>query len=527
MTSWSSSPASSRRRDRHAAAAPSACSARSGPRCSTPRRAAPAPTTPMAPVIGEVTAVLDDATGQVTFRVEASDNTGVIRATVLFTTPGDRGNVDRRAALTLPGRRVAGHGVSRSPPGRRRSTSSSRPSTAAATSAMSTNKGSYYRSVEVGPPTIDVSGNDFDAPTGWYTGPVDVMVAPFAPGGDRRRHRERHARRRRTCASTEDGVYEIVATSEGAPTTSQVVRIDSSGAQGLDWTSGTPDRPSLVPVDVSVVGTDDGIGVDVDPLLDERGPGDAAHDRGRRHHRDGDGRRVRHDHGHRRRHRPSRAGEPAGVDRGRGRRGRRRVTTGGGVRSAAHGVAARSTWSCRAPPTTWSPASPPTRRRASTCARRCRPARRRRRRRRTSRTMCDNDSNCTPSRPVDAVEGRQAGADRDRVVPAAGRAGHPARLRCRRTRCARTPAAGWPAVHRCRCRPSTLGPKTVTVTGRDVAGNVTDRRRQLPRRPAVERLPAPHARPAADQPHPAERHLPGALLGVRRLAAHRPGPHRT
>ena len=47
--------------------------------------------------------------------------------------------------------------------------------------AVSSNKGAYFESTPIGPPTITVTGQQ--EPGGWFTGPVEVTVTPFLADG--------------------------------------------------------------------------------------------------------------------------------------------------------------------------------------------------------------------------------------------------------------------------------------------------------------------------------------------------------
>ena len=226
------------------------------------------------PVIGQVSAVLG-AGGGVTFEVAVTDNTDVARATVLFIPSGTTGgwtpvtltrdgNVWRGSNPNLPAGTEIDFIVQAADLG--------------GNVAMSTNKGEYFEAVEVGPPSIDVAG-PFDEQEGWYTGPVAVTVAPFATGAlvDVTVNGEPAGTVLRL---DQDGVYEIAASTPNGPITSSLVRIDAT-APTITASASPSLRPSTVPVDVTLVGEDAGIGVESIHYRTTFGACDVTGDRGR------------------------------------------------------------------------------------------------------------------------------------------------------------------------------------------------------------------------------------------------------
>ncbi len=259
----------------------------------------------------------------------------------------------------------------------------------------------------------------------------------------------------------------------------------------------------------------------LDPLHDDRRPGDAG-DHGGRHRRGRHGRRIRHHDGDRQGHRPSRPPERAGVDRGRGRRTARRLTTRGVVWQRARGLAAqrRGPVLHRAGPGVW----PRGRLAGPVRAAHRRPGRHRSGQRvHRQSPHLQPGRRLHPGRSVRRGEGRQAAAGGDPGVPAARRAGDPQcrghdrhRVPGRRQRRRQLPAGG-----------------LVDVDDRPQDGDRHrhGRRRErhdghgrLHRHPPVERLPAADPRPAVHQPGRDGLDLPGALLDLRRQPPHRPGP---
>ena len=121
--------------------------------------------------------------------------------------------------------------------------------------AVSSNKGANFESLPAAPPTITANG-ERDA-NGWFTGPVQVAAAPFAAGPVDVTVNGVPASSPLTL--TDDGAYEVVATTPGGPSSSEVVRIDA-GAPTVSATTSVP-SPANGPVTVELLGTDAGIGV--------------------------------------------------------------------------------------------------------------------------------------------------------------------------------------------------------------------------------------------------------------------------
>ncbi len=123
--------------------------------------------------------------------------------------------------------------------------------------ARSSNKGEYFRSVPVGPPTITASG-PLDA-SGWYTGPVTVSAAPFAGDGPVGLSVNGTPATGPLMLDA-DGAYDVVATAGDGTTERAVVRIDTD-VPSIGSTTTPTTSPSPGDVEVRLLGVDAGIGV--------------------------------------------------------------------------------------------------------------------------------------------------------------------------------------------------------------------------------------------------------------------------
>ncbi len=212
----------------------------------------PASTDTVAPTIARSVAVLDGS-GQLSFRVEVSDESEIRRVTVLYTDAEDPGEWIEVPLDPLGG---STYGADLTVAGIDEIDFFTQAVDAGANVARSSNKGEYFRSVELGPPTITASGPL--GPAGWFTGPVTVDVTPFVPGGDVAvTVNGETAAHPLTLAS--DGAYDVVATTPGGPAATEVLRIDTAAPT----VEARPDpvTPSSVPVEVSLLGIDSGSGV--------------------------------------------------------------------------------------------------------------------------------------------------------------------------------------------------------------------------------------------------------------------------
>jgi hypothetical protein len=205
-----------------------------------------------APLIARATAELD-ATAALSLRATVTDDSGdVRRVTVLFTNAAAPGTWTEVELVALGD---GTYGADLRVPGVAAIDFFTQAVDAGGNVAVSSNKGTFFRSVPVAPPTITTTGPV--GITGWYAGPVAVDVAPFATGPVDVTVNGTPTTTPLTL--TDDGAYEVVATAPNGPSAREIVRIDTA-APAVSATT-TPGSPAPGPVTVDLLGTDVGIGV--------------------------------------------------------------------------------------------------------------------------------------------------------------------------------------------------------------------------------------------------------------------------
>ncbi len=209
----------------------------------------------VAPTILRSTAVLD--AGSLSLRVEVADESAIRLVTVLYTDAANPG-AWTEVRLAPLGNGVFGKDLPAV--GFTSIDFFTQAVDAGGNVARSSNKGTYFASVTAAAPRIAVSG-PLD-PSGWYTGPVEVMVTPVV-AGDAVSVQLNGTEINLDGAPIQlssDAVWDVTASTRNSPSERAIVRIDSAAPT----ISGTrnPAAPRVVgPVDVTLLAADDGIGV--------------------------------------------------------------------------------------------------------------------------------------------------------------------------------------------------------------------------------------------------------------------------
>jgi hypothetical protein len=213
----------------------------------------PASADTVAPHIARSVAVLDGS-GQLSFRVEVSDESEIRLVTALYTDAENPGTWVEVPLAPLGGNT---YGADLTVAGIDELDFFAQAVDAGGNVARSSNKGEYFRSVELGPPTITASGPL--GPAGWFTGPVTIDVTPFVPGGDVIVTVNGEPAAQPLTLSA-DGAFDVVATTPGGPAAKEVVRIDAA-APTVEARRAPLESPSSRPVEISLLGVDAGSGV--------------------------------------------------------------------------------------------------------------------------------------------------------------------------------------------------------------------------------------------------------------------------